>query len=363
MKVVVTGGSGSIGTALLRLLARNQRYSVTAIARRAPDTRQHPYRHAEWVETDIGAPGATERLAGAFRGADVVVHLAWAIQPASTESAMYRTNVAGSRAVLDAVRSADVPHLIAASSVAAYRPAPRLSRVNEDWPCEGLSSAYGQHKAALESLLDVAEVTDPRRHITRLRPCGVLQRDSGRQVARWVLSPLVPAGVIGSRWLPVPLWPALRLQLVHADDVAEAIHLAMAHRATGAFNLAAEPVLTAKDLARALGRFLVPVPRPVLSALALGSWRTGLQPLHPAWLTVADQAPLIDTTRARRELGWEPHHESGAVLAELVDGMRATDVPPSAVLRERTLSRFRPGRPISQSQSPHAGTATGRESR
>ena len=67
------------------------------------------------------------------------------------------------------------------------------------------------------------------------------------------LQALVPRRVLGRRWLPVPLWPGLRLQVVHADDVAQAIRLILEQRATGACNLAGDPMLRATDLARIVG--------------------------------------------------------------------------------------------------------------
>jgi len=82
-------------------------------------------------------------------------------------------------------------------------------------------------------------------------------------------------------------------------------------------------VLGVGDLAALFGGFRVPVPRRLVTGAALPTWRLGLQPMHPGWLTLADQAPLVDTSRARAHLGWQPRHDAQEALAELSAGMRA----------------------------------------
>lgn len=337
MRVVVTGASGNVGTALRRVLAAAGA-EVVGIARRVPPATEG------WVSCDLGAPAAEVLLTRVFDGADAVVHLAWAIQPATGEPDMRRTNLTGSAHVLRAAERAGVPHLVVASSVAAYTPS--SAPVGEDWPCGGVpGSAYSAQKAELERLLD------GRPGVARIRPCAVVQPDAGAEFDRWVLSPLVPPALLGRRWLPVPLWRGLRLQLVHAEDVAEAIRLLLRLRATGAFNVAAEPVLRAPELAEAIGGFLVPVPFRALVGPAWLAWRAGLQPMHPGWLRLADRAALVDTARLRA-LGWAPRHDPRealeSVVAAIAEG-RGTWGP----LAPRQGNRWRRlgwGRPVHQSQ-------------
>ncbi|MEV6391329.1 NAD-dependent epimerase/dehydratase family protein [Nocardia xishanensis] len=356
MKIVVTGASGNVGTALLRTL-RGDEWEVVGVVRRPPMQRG-PYARVRWVRCDVGAPGAVTVLREAFAGADAVVHLAWAIHPRDGEPLMERTNLAGSANVLRAAADCGVPHLTCASSVAAYAPAPRWRRVAEDWPVSGVpGSAYSRGKAVLEALLDGFAAEHPGVRVAWIRPCGVTQADAAAELADWALSPWLPRTLIGRRWLPVPLWRDLRLQLVHSEDVAAAIRLILTRRASGPFDLAAEPVLTTTELAATFGGFRVPLPLRALTAAAWASWRLGMQPLHPGWLELADRACLIDTGRARRELGWSPRHPADAVAAELATGLRTRrtgDSPPLAPARPR----FRLGQPTHQTQAfPSPGPA------
>lgn len=192
--------------------------------------------------------------------------------------------------------------------------------------------------------------------MTRLRPCGILQRDAAGQIGRWLLSPLIPAEMLSMPRFPLPLWRELRLQLVHADDVAEAIRLALLTEFDGPVNLAAEPVLRPDDLAQLFGATHVPAPRQVLSGVTRALWRIGVHPLHPGWLELADQAPLVDTTRARETLGWQPAHDTREVLTAFAGGLRGRAGTASEALAPRArgvwqrLAATPPGRPSHQSQ-------------
>ncbi|AYF76897.1 NAD-dependent epimerase/dehydratase family protein [Nocardia yunnanensis] len=352
MKVMVTGASGSIGTAVLRALAAEET-ELVGIARREPEP-VYPYDRARWVRCDIGAAGAADTLRAAFDGAAAVVHLAWAIHPRSTDPPRQRTNRIGSANVLAAVADTAVSQLICLSSAAAYAPAGRWQTVTERWPLRGVpGSAYSRDKAVLETQLDRFVRAYPATRVARLRPGGVLHPDAAAELADWALPAWFPRSLIGRTALPVPAWKHLRLQVIHADDVAAAVRSALESRAAGAFNLAAEPVLTADRLARIFGGFRLPMSRRVLAAMAWASWRLGAQPLHPGWLTLADRVALLDTSRARTELGWTPSYDAEATVRALgaaLSARRTGASPPLTPVRPR----LRLGEPSHQSQRDRA---------
>jgi nucleoside-diphosphate-sugar epimerase len=112
----------------------------------------------------------------------------------------------------------------------------------------------------------------------------------------------------------------LVFQAVHTDDVAQAYRLAVVGQARGPFNVAADPVLDPDELGRVLGARPVPVPSQLLRLAADLSWRAHLQPTPPGWVDLAVAAPVMDTARARRELGWTATRTSGQALRELLEG-------------------------------------------
>lgn len=225
-----------------------------------------------------------------------------------------RTSTAASTCSLPASKE-EVGHLICASSVAAYAPAARYSRVDESWPTTGIpGSTYSAHKVRLEEMIGRYPLP-----CTVIRPCGIAQASAAQQLRRWLLSRWLSPKLLPL--LPIPLWNDLCLQLVHSDDVARAIVQIVRLGAFGAFNLAAEPVLTAPMIADIVGAGRLAVPYPLVEKLAGATARIGLQPLTPEWVRMADQAPLVRTTRAHQDLEWWPEHDARDVLREVIAAM------------------------------------------
>lgn len=327
MRVVVTGLSGNVGTALLRVLAAaHPDWPVTGVARRRPDPATPPYGQADWVARDLADPDAATALADVFAGAGAVVHLAWALQPSHDPQRMTSTNVEGSRHVFTAVREAGVPHLVYASSLGAYSPMSggrHKPAIREDWPTGGVrSSLYSRHKATVERMLDEYEQQPGAPVVTRARPGLVLQRDAASEVSRYFLGTLAPLLALA------PLLPVLPVPTdvygsgVHADDLADALVRILERRPRGAFNIAAEPPLDAAAVARAFGARLLPVPFPIARAVTDLTWRLHVQPTDAGWLDIARASPILDATRARTELGWTPRHDPIEALAEVAAGLR-----------------------------------------
>ncbi|NUT52268.1 MAG: NAD-dependent epimerase/dehydratase family protein [Saccharothrix sp.] len=318
MKVVVTGATGNVGTALLRRLADEPDVQVHGISRRPPAAAP-PYQGLEWTPVDIGRPGSEELLDIAFQKADAVVHLAWLIQPSHDERELYRTNVAGSSRVFSAAARAGVPHLVYMSSVGAYSPARKDHRVDESWPVDGVSSSfYSRHKAAVEHMLGQYETS---MLISRPRPGLILQSDAGSEVHDYFLGSLVPKALFRHRIPILPVPNDLVLQFVHSDDVADALTRILRQRLHGPLNLVAEPVVTPRVLAELLGGRHVPVPGWLLRLVANVTWRLRLQPTPPGWVDLALTAPLLDASRARTELGWRPGVDAHEALQALVRGI------------------------------------------
>jgi UDP-glucose 4-epimerase len=329
MRVVVVGATGNVGTSLLEALARDgQVESVLGVARRRPNLE---FEKTDWAEADISRTD----LAPLFMGADAVVHLAWLIQPSRDLATLRATNVEGSTKLFQAVAEAKVPALVYASSVGAYSPGPKDRRVDESWPTDGIpSSFYSRHKAEVERALDRYELEHPEIRVVRLRPGLSFKRESAAEQRRLFAGPLLPSFLINPRFIPiVPRHERLRFQAVHTSDVAEAYHLATVSEARGAFNIAAQPVLDGDELGRILHARPVPVPRWLLRGAAALSWRLHLQPSPPGWVDMAFEAPLLDVTRARHELGWSPRFTADQVLLEVIEGMRegaGLETPPLA---------------------------------
>ena len=336
MRIVITGASGNVGSALLRRLASSGEHDLVGVSRRPPEEAT-PFDAAAWHPLDLTRDDCTGPLTELVDGADAVVHLAWGFQPSHDEDHLRELGVGGTRRVLAAVAAAGVPHLVHMSSIGAYSPRRDDHPVAEDWPTGGVpTSMYSRHKSAAERLLDDFEHAQPDVTVARMRPGIIGQRDAGSSLLRYGLPGLVPSSVL--RHVPVlPLDRRLRLPMIHADDVADAFARVLQQRAGGAFNLAAPPLITVADLGSALGARPVHVPSGVLRAAVLATWRARLQPVDPGWVDLAYAAPLLATDRAEAELGWRPGRDTPEVLDDLVAGLLTSDSAPTPVLRPRSV--------------------------
>ncbi len=336
-KVLITGASGNIGTALLRRLADRADIDVVGVVRRPPPS-EPPYDGVRWHQADLAEDSADAVLDEAMIGVDAVVHLVWAFQPTRRPDYLRRVGVAGTARVLAAASRAGVGHVVHMSSVGAYAPKTGDDPVDESYPHTGMpTSRYSTDKASAEALLDDHEREHPgAMTLTRIRPGIVMQRAAGAALSRYGLPAYFPTWLLPH--LPLlPLDRTFAVPVVHSDDVADALVRVLDQRPGGAFNLAAQTPMTRDVVADVLGARAVHVPAPVLRAVVAGSWRLRLQPLSPGWIDLAFAVPMQDSTRAREELGWQPRHSPREALAEAVEGMAANAHTDSPALRPRSV--------------------------
>src|SRR4051794_6705116 len=309
MRVVVVGASGNVGTSVLTALAGESAVdSVVGIARRVPE--EMSFAKTEWVEADV----VSDDLVPLFRGADAVVHLAWLIQPSRDPDLLRAVNVDGSERVFRAAGEAGVGALVYASSIGAYSAGPKDRRVDESWPTEGIATSfYSVHKAETERMLDRLVLEFPDLRVVRLRKALIFKRDAAEEIRRYFVGPFVPTSVLRPSLIPiVPDVDRLVFQAVHSLDVGEAYRLAIVREdAHGAYNVAAEPVLDPDELARLFGARKLRLAPGVVRAGAAAAWRARLTPTPEGWVDMGLGVPLMDVSRIRNELGWEPQRTSG----------------------------------------------------
>lgn len=339
MTVAVTGASGNLGTALLRRLTEPDAgvAEIRGLARRRPPD-VAPYSGVTWHLTDLGEPDSETTLAGFMDGADAVVHLAWALQPGRQPDDLHRVNVEGTRRVVRAAGLAGVRHVVHLSSIGAYAPGAVGQRVAEDWPTTGIPSAqYSRDKSEAERVVREIAARHSGMTLSVVRPTLVLQPDAGSEIGRYFLGPLLfgaarmlPGAV--ARLLPLPL-PRVAVSFVHAGDVADALIRILDRRAPGPFNLAAEPLMDAGALARALGTMRVPVPVLAVRTALQAAFMARLVPTEPGWVDIGTRVPALDTTRARTLLDWAPVHRGDEVLRDFVAALGRGEGAPGPLLR------------------------------
>jgi UDP-glucose 4-epimerase len=324
LTVAVTGPTGEIGISAVTALEREPAVeTIVGMARRPFDPSSLGWVKTTYQQGDILDREAVDALVAR---ADVMIHLAFIIMGSREESA--RINLRGTRNVFEATVAAQRPRrLVYTSSVAAYgyhsdNPVP----LTEDAPVRGSAEHYySEQKAACEALL--AEVTkDSSLEVFILRPCIVAGPGATAlaDAMPWnqLPGPVRAVSKVAPILKPVVPDPGFPLQLVHHDDVAEAIALAATAPAPpGAYNIAGDGLVTVSQMAKALGGRPVRVPAVAASAASAAISRVPFVPSMLEWLHSARTSVVMDTTKARTQLGWRPVYSSSETLAALASAV------------------------------------------
>ena len=310
LTVAVTGVSGTLGLGLVPLLEADDRVArVTGVARHAFDPAERGWTKTKYLRGDVRDARV---LRDAFRGADVVVHLAFQVTGAASGATIKSVNIDGTLNAFDAAAAAGARRFVYASSVAAYgfhRDNP--VGMTEEWPTRPAARLfYAREKAALEELLRARAAAAGGPALYLLRPSLVLGPHA-------VGAKSLPGGPLGTlarapvRWagkgrFPVPV-SELPVQVVHEADAGQALlRCAVAAGPPGAYNIAADGIVTAGTVARELGMMSFPVPPRLTQAAARALAALPFLPPVAQWVEVACHPAIMDTTRAKAELGWAP---------------------------------------------------------
>jgi nucleoside-diphosphate-sugar epimerase len=198
--------------------------------------------------------------------------------------------------------------------------------MTEDWPVRPAARLfYAQEKAELEQLLGEEAEAHPRLALYLLRPPIVLGPHAvGAKDA--LPAPLAAAGrrmleLVNRLPIPIPtLAPDMPVQFIHEDDVGQALfRCAVAAGPPGAYNIAGDGVLTGADVARELGFAPLPIPGRVIHAAAGAAAAIPKPPFAPPaadWVEAASHPAIMDTTKAREELGWRPKYTGVEALRD-----------------------------------------------
>jgi nucleoside-diphosphate-sugar epimerase len=331
LTVAVTGPTGEIGRSLIDALEESEAVGeVRGMARRPFDPATAGWRKTTYQRGDILDRAHLEEL---FDGADVAVHLAFAIFGDREETR--RINLEGSRNAFEAAVAAGVGRLVYASSVAAYGFHPENPQpLTEETPALGSPGFYySAQKAELEETLD-GILSGSELEALVFRPCIVAGPRATMLIEQTVgaarlgdPTPRLRRHVLERIPLLRPILPdaGVPLQLVHHDDVASALAAAVEGKGEpGAYNLAGEGQIGIADIAGALGWRSVRVPRPALGAGAAIAGRLSFINPQLEWATALNTPVLMDTAKARRELDWKPRFDAAETLLQTAVSARET---------------------------------------
>lgn len=311
--VLVTGVTRDLGSRFARLIRRapgvERVIGVDAVEPR------HELDGVEFVRADIRNPMIAKVVASAV--VDTIVHLSPAETPPTgypgTATSAKETNVIGTMQLLAACQKApSVRNLVVRSTTAVYGASPRDPAIFEEDMEPRVPPSRGWAK-------DAVEVEGYVRGFARRRP------DVPVTILRFapILGPTISSPM--SDYFQLALLPTVlgydpRLQFLHEDDALGALRVAVGARAPGTYNIAADGVLTLSQAARRLGRPVVPVPSPAVGVVGQGLRRVGAANLSAEQVRLLTHGRVVDTTRARERLGFEPRRTSAETFEDFAAG-------------------------------------------
>jgi nucleoside-diphosphate-sugar epimerase len=305
--VAVTGVAGYLGHRVLSQLEGDP--SVDRVIGVDVDEPMGGTPKLEFHQLDI----RDARLAKIFVGADAVIHLAFQHDPIRDEARMRSINVDGTRNVLEAAAAIGARKVVYPSSATVYGAHP-----DNDFPLTESSPlranpdfAFAAHKLEVEQLIEAFRSTHPDLVITVFR-CAIV---FGPGVENFL-----------SRLMEAPRITTVKgheppLQLVHEEDVASAIALAVREDLNGVYNLAADGWLSSEEVVQLSGKKRVELPEGVAFSMAERLWKTGLTTAPPGELHYLMHPWVVDASKLRAA-GWAPRYSNAEALRETMESHR-----------------------------------------
>ncbi len=294
-RVLIAGISGGLGRLVLRrLLERREAYSIVGLA---SSPLEDPRRNeVEFLQADLGKKKGEDLFRrGEF---DAVIHLAFEDDPRVPSSARYKTNVLGTMMLLDWCAKYKVPRVIVVSSANVYgalQENPTL--LTEESPIRADQSNPGMRdRVEADRYAQAWMWKYPDTRTVLLRPVHVLGGTSTSGLKAYISQPVVPV-VMGF----VPM-----MQVVHEEDLARAIQLALERGVSGTFNIVGPSALPLREILREVGAEVLPIPH--IGGLQLTSllWRLGITRYSAAQADFVRFPLVVSGERARRELRYKP---------------------------------------------------------
>jgi UDP-glucose 4-epimerase len=309
--ILVTGVAGYWGSRVAARLVGQGGYHVIGLDAEQPADR---IEGLDFIRADIRNPLLVDLIR--VEGVETVCHLAF-VETTWPSEAAFDLNVMGTTKVLAACAEGSVRKVVLKSSTTVYGARPSNSAfLTEEHALRG-SKRYGYTR----DLLEIEAFCQGFRHrapgmaMTILRFASIVGPTADTAMTRFLREPAAPS-LLGFD----PL-----MQVVHEDDVVEALFHATVHAGQGVFNVAAQEALPLGKIRGLSGKPFLPVFHPFVrwGVRFLRGKTPQLDrtvPLDPDYL----RYPWVaDLTKMRDELGFEPQRTAEETLCEFAERYRA----------------------------------------
>lgn len=308
MNVLITGGSGYIGSRVIQYLAQHPDVEEITNIDQRPLQFPAPFLKVKTISADV-----THDLRPIFLKAGkptVAIHAAWTVDPLRDAQRQRAVCIQGTQRFLQACHQAGIQHILFISSATAYGAHPEHGVPLAE--TAGLRPTYhfqySAEKREAEALFQTYAHEHPHTLIQIVRPVVV----GGPNVSNYIFRAVTRPVVFQARGFDPPM------QLVHEEDVARAIAAILHSRVPGCFNLAGAGTVTLSQIYQRLGaQRILRLPLPLLLTLTDWAWKLGWTGLTeaPAGMIYFMTYPwLVATDRVQQAVGFQFQYTTDQVI-------------------------------------------------
>lgn len=310
--VLVTGFAGEFATRVARALAEQPDVErVVGIDTRPP---AGDLGGIKYVRADIRTPVVGKLMA--VEEVDAIVHLD--VHPSEQSrgrSGAKELNVIGTMQVLAAAqRSPLVTKFVLGSSTAVYGTSPRDPAlfIEADNARGGVRTGFPKDMVEVESYVRGFSRRRPEVITTLLRMAHVLHPDIPSPFRNYLINPLLPSAI---GFDP-------RLQFLHVDDATNVLVESVVRDRWGTFNVAGPGVLLLSQVARRLGKPVIPLPPFGFAAAARRAIRLMGGEISPDLHRVLTYGRVVDVSALRDIFGYDPQYTTEQTFEEFRASIR-----------------------------------------
>lgn len=307
--IAMTGSSSGIGHRLVAELAESPYVSRVVVLDPV-----HPGvtgAKVSFYALDLTQPAVDARLTEVLEAEqiDTFVHLSPLEGPIHATAWAHELERSGTMQVLHACHKRGVAKLISLGSALVYGPhRDNPNFLREEHPLRGMHGAhYVADQLDVEAQIEKWRVAHPESVVTRLRPAFMVGPNTQSYVRRYLSRTFVPT-VLGYD----PL-----VQLIHENDALAALMLAVERDVSGAFNIASDGLVRLSTAIRLAGGLPVAVPYASLRRLTAVLWALQLCEAPASFVPLLRHLCVVDSARARRELGFRARFNAREALLSL----------------------------------------------
>lgn len=327
--ILVTGAAGYWGSRVAEKLIALGEYHVIGLDSRAP---KKEIKGLDFIQADLRSPQMVDLLRE--EAVSTLCHLTF-VEGVRPNEADFDLNVLGAMKLLGACAEAGVQKVVLKSSTAVYGAHPSNSAfLKEEQPLKGsLAYGYTRDMVEIEAFCNGFRRQVPELAQTILRFPSIVGPTASTPMTRFLQEPFTP----------ILLGFDPMMQVIHEEDVLEALVYATVNDQPGVYNIASEGVLPLSRLMRLAGKMGVPVFHLFLY------WGSGVlggagAPVHrylPIELDYLRYPWVGDLTRMREVLGFYPRYTAEEALREFAGKQRLRRYQPEARARAHDEERLR----------------------